>query len=156
MSFFKSRGDGTFESTIFYGTGKRPENAVCVDFDGDGDMDLAVANRSSDDFYIMFNRSILTRLENGIDLPRQPSLLSAYPNPFNAQTTISYTLPEPGEVSLIVYNLLGQRVGRLYEGMRPAGEHRALWDAAAFPSGIYFARLEAGGVSQTAKMVLLK
>ncbi len=79
-----------------------------------------------------------------------------HPNPFNAATSISYTLREPGEVTISIYNLLGQRVDTVFRGECEPGEHTAVWDAADFPSGVYFARLEAGGVSESIKMVLLK
>lgn len=82
--------------------------------------------------------------------------LQNYPNPFNASTTVSYSLPGEAEVSICIYNLLGQRVAILFEGTQQAGEHSISWDASGFPSGIYFARLDAGGNSQNVKMVLLK
>jgi len=59
-------------------------------------------------------------------------------------------------VNLSVYNIQGQQVAELVSGIREAGEHSISWDASEFPSGVYFARLEAGGSSRTAKMVLLK
>ncbi len=82
--------------------------------------------------------------------------LSAHPNPFNAQTTITYSLPRAGVVALSVYNVLGQKAAVLLEGIQPAGEHRLVWDAATFPSGVYFARLDFAGESRISKMVLLK
>ena len=84
------------------------------------------------------------------------SILAAYPNPFNATTTISYSLPEQGEVAISIYNLLGQRVAIIFEGTREAGEYSITWDASDFSSGVYFARLEAGEQSENIKMVLLK
>ena len=89
-------------------------------------------------------------------LPISPALLQNFPNPFNSATTISYSLPEQGEISISIYNLLGQRVATLFEGTREAGEHTITWDAREFPSGVYFARLEAGEHSENIKMVLLK
>ncbi len=103
-----------------------------------------------------------TGVEKEIRQPSQFSLSQNHPNPFNAATTISYALPEPGEVVISIFNLLGQRVATIYEGSREAGEHKVVWDAAAFPSGIYFARLavqpvwEAGERTENIKMVLLK
>jgi hypothetical protein len=82
--------------------------------------------------------------------------LSAYPNPFNARTTISYSISRPGRVTIDIFDILGQRVARLEAGERPAGEHKAIWDAAGFPSGIYFARSSAGRNAVATKMMLLK
>jgi hypothetical protein len=87
-----------------------------------------------------------------------PSLfsLSCYPNPFNPSTRIEFTIPKAGLVSLKVYDVLGREVAVLAEGMMQAGEHDVRFDGSELASGIYFARLEAGEVSQTRKMVLLK
>ena len=79
-----------------------------------------------------------------------------YPNPFNAATVIRYGLPEASFATVSVYNLVGQRVAALYEGNQQAGQHTITWDASDFPSGIYFARLEAAGYDKSVKMVLLK
>jgi hypothetical protein len=86
--------------------------------------------------------------------------LLCYPNPFNPSTRISFTLPKAGYVDLNVYDVTGRLVRRLAGGhIGPplqAGEHEVVFDASDLPSGIYFARLQAGEVSQTRKMVLLK
>jgi len=79
-----------------------------------------------------------------------------YPNPFNPSTSIAYSLSTESIIRLEIYNLLGQHVATLYEGMQQAGEHIVTWNASDFPSGIYFARLEAGEQSENIKMVLLK
>jgi hypothetical protein len=89
-------------------------------------------------------------------LPKSPNLLSSYPNPFNAQTTISYSLAEPGPVTLTIYNLLGQKVATLYDGVQTAGEHKTVWDAGNQTSGIYFYRISAGRFIKSEKMLLLK
>ena len=95
-------------------------------------------------------------IENEKDMPDRISYLRAYPNPFNLSTAISYSLPEQGDITLSIYSLLGQRVATIYEGFQDAGEHSVVWDATAFPSGVYFARLEVGKHSKSMKMVLLK
>jgi hypothetical protein len=89
-------------------------------------------------------------------LPQQITLLQNYPNPFNAATTIRYSLPYKSVVSLSIYNLLGQQVETLFEGVQNPGEHELTWDASHLPSGIYFARGEARGISKTVKLVYLK
>jgi hypothetical protein len=88
-------------------------------------------------------------------IPRSLSLKN-HPNPFNASTTIKYYLPSKSDISLSIYNLLGQRVETLFKGVQDPGEHSITWDASRFPSGIYFARLEAAGRTENIKMVLLK
>ena len=89
-------------------------------------------------------------------LPHRISYLRSYPNPFNATTTLQYSLLQSSGVTIEIYNIVGQRVATIYEGFQDAGEHSIHWDSSAFPSGVYFARLEAGGQSQTVKMMLLK
>jgi len=79
-----------------------------------------------------------------------------YPNPFNTSTTVSYSLPEPSEVTISIYNLLGQRAATVFDGSQEAGQHSVTWDASDFPSGVYFARLETAGIPENLKMVLLK
>jgi hypothetical protein len=88
--------------------------------------------------------------------PKTFLLPQNYPNPFNASTNIKYYIPNKSEISLLIYNLLGQRVETLFEGAQIAGEHVLTWDASHLPSGIYFARLETGDRIENIKMVLLK
>jgi hypothetical protein len=85
-----------------------------------------------------------------------PSLLAASPNPFNPTTRISYYLPDGGRVRLAVYDVSGRLVDVLEEGVRPAGEHAVEWSAQGIASGVYFYRLEAGDVTVTRKVVLLR
>jgi hypothetical protein len=89
-------------------------------------------------------------------LPSYFSIAQNYPNPFNPTTTIHYDLPAPSNVTLEVYDLLGQRVETLVDGNQQAGNHIAVWTANNKPSGIYFYRIEAGDFSETKKMLLLK
>jgi hypothetical protein len=99
-----------------------------------------------------------TGIDNNSDAiyPNKAAISQNHPNPFNAATTISYSLPEQGEVTISIYNLLGQRVDIIFEGMRQAGEHTVVWDADDFSSGVYFVRLQAGERSENIKMTLLK
>jgi hypothetical protein len=84
------------------------------------------------------------------------TLSRAVPNPFNPVTRITYTMPQSGHVSLVVYDVTGALVERLVDGVRTAGEYDVVFRATALPSGIYFYRLETGGVVETQKLVLLK
>jgi len=90
------------------------------------------------------------------NLPTEFALFQNTPNPFNPVTEISFSLPVGGEVKLEVYNILGQKVATLAEGFLEAGNHVAKWDASAMASGIYLYRLEAGEVTSSRKMLLLK
>jgi len=88
-------------------------------------------------------------------------LLQNQPNPFNSFTTIAYAIPIPGHASIRIFNLLGRRVRTLMDDTKSAGSYHIEWDGRddgnqPVSSGIYFYRLEAGGIIQTRKMLLLK
>ena len=82
--------------------------------------------------------------------------LGNYPNPFNPTTVIKYDLPEAGQVSLKVYNLLSQEVASLVEGSQSAGVHQVSFNAHNLPTGIYIARLQAGNKVMSVKLQLIK
>ena len=89
-------------------------------------------------------------------LPDLIYLAQNYPNPFNPSTVIEFTLPEKAEVSLVVYDLLGNKVATLKEEPLDAGHHTVSWNGANSSAGIYVYRLQVGGVTETKKMILLK
>ena len=79
-----------------------------------------------------------------------------YPNPFNPSTTIEFDLPKSSEVSLKVYNILGEEVATLLSGSLLSGSHSVEWDASNLASGVYLYRLQAGDYVETRKMVVMK
>lgn len=87
--------------------------------------------------------------------PQDFALLSNYPNPFNPTTTIRFDLAQAGNVKLTVYNQLGQQVALLVHGSMQRGAYEVNWNAENLPSGLYFARMEAGNIVQTLKMMLI-
>ncbi len=97
-----------------------------------------------------------TGVESGSETPTGFFLSQNYPNPFNTQTAIQYSLPKESLISINIFDILGRKIGTLTEGLKPAGEHQALWDASEQSSGIYFYRIKAGDKVETKKMVLLK
>lgn len=90
------------------------------------------------------------------DLPESVKLNPNYPNPFNPATTIPYELTEDAEVKLTVWNMIGQKVATLVDGLVEAGSHEETWNASNMPSGIYIARFEVGSKVFTRKMTLIK
>ncbi len=90
------------------------------------------------------------------DTPGKPDLLEAYPNPFNAATTITYQLLEASVVKLDIFNLLGQKVAALEDGLKDADVHTVTWNASEHSSGVYFYRLSIGDRVLTKRMTLLK
>jgi len=94
-------------------------------------------------------------------VPAEFGLFQNTPNPFNAATHIDFNLPEPGEVSLVVYDVLGRRVSTVVEGYLEAGPHQFNWNARSdsgrdLASGVYFYRITAGKHHACRKMVLIK
>jgi photosystem II stability/assembly factor-like uncharacterized protein len=89
-------------------------------------------------------------------VPGQFVLYQNYPNPFNPSTTIEYQLPKASLVRLSVYDILGREVSVLLNETRDAGTHELKFDASGLSSGVYLYRLEAGDLSQTRRMLVLK
>ena len=90
------------------------------------------------------------------DAPEFHTLLTAYPNPFNAIAIIKYQLPVRSTVSMKVFDLNGREVATLINGTVEAGHHQAVWNGRSAPSGIYICRIEGGSFKQTLKMTLIK
>lgn len=85
-----------------------------------------------------------------------PVSVSAFPNPFNPRTTITYTLPASGHTHLAVYTVSGQKVADLVDRRQTAGTHRTVFDGSSVSSGVYIYRLETRGHHHTGKMLLMK
>ena len=79
-----------------------------------------------------------------------------FPNPFNPATTITYTIPKGGYVRLAVFNLLGQEVAHIFEGVQSAGTYEVQFNKEELPTGIYFYRIQAPGFVETRKMIITK
>jgi PKD repeat protein len=89
-------------------------------------------------------------------LPSDYALSQNYPNPFNPTTEIEFALPQASNVSLSIYNVVGQRVDVLVDGYMEAGVHHVTWEADGFATGMYFYRLTTNTFTQTKKMLLVK
>ncbi len=89
-------------------------------------------------------------------LPSSFRLDQNFPNPFNPQTTIRFTLSEPSVVTLQLFDLNGRLVETLAHGPLGPGAHQAIWNAGARPSGVYVYRLSAGSASAARRLVLVK
>lgn len=95
------------------------------------------------------------RTELTAPIPENFVVSQNFPNPFNAQTTISFGLPGDARVSIAIYNVAGQLVETIDVGQQPAGYYSVVWEANV-ASGIYFYKVTAGDYSETMKMTLLK
>lgn len=90
------------------------------------------------------------------ELPLNYELSQNYPNPFNPSTNINFSIPQPGNVKLSVYNVLGQEVATLINNYKPAGSYTITWNADKISSGVYIYKLEADNTVVSKKMVLMK
>lgn len=86
----------------------------------------------------------------------KPFLFQNYPNPFNPSTTISFDIPKPSHVSLIIYDILGRRVETLVDGDKSTGHYQVTFNGSRLPSGVYFCRIQAGNYTATKKLMLMK
>jgi len=99
--------------------------------------------------------SYVVRSSNS-NLPTKTGLTETYPNPFNPSSTINYGLKYEGHVEIMVYDATGRLVDELVNQHQIAGYHSITWNASSQASGMYFAKMVAGDVVQTQKLVLLK
>ena len=100
----------------------------------------------------------VTSVENGKveNYPDSYALEQNYPNPFNPSTVISYRVPVNSQVTLNVYDILGNEVATLVNGEKPEGSYDVEFNATALPSGVYFYKLQSGSFKLIKKMILLK
>ncbi len=143
----------------------------------DGDSLDCVAEALSLDFPDLGEHSLTTIVHDGIEadtihwqitvndpggvfdgnaIPNELALFPPAPNPFNSTTTIGYSLPAAGAVSLTAYDLSGREVARLADGVMSAGAHEAVWVADGMASGVYVVKLDAGGKALMSKVVLVR
>lgn len=98
----------------------------------------------------------VTSVSQATRVPGRLILAQNYPNPFNPSTTIAFTIPESGFVTLKLFNLLGQEIATLASQKMAAGKHHVQWNAQGVSSGTYVYVLTAGNHSESRKLVLLK
>ena len=94
--------------------------------------------------------------KSDLNMPDKFILSRVYPNPFNLNTTIEYSLPEQSDVTMEIFNILGQKMVTLVDEFQGAGKHTIMWRAKDMSSGMYFYRIVAGKLAVSNKMSLLK
>ena len=94
--------------------------------------------------------------EEGAAVPAAYVLHQNYPNPFNPSTLIRYELSEPAHVALRVFNVMGQEVAVLFDGVAQTGVHDVRFDASALPSGVYYYQIRTGNVVEGRPMMLVR
>jgi parallel beta-helix repeat protein len=96
------------------------------------------------------------QIGHAVEIPSEIQLMNAYPNPFNPQTNLSFSLPEANLMNLSIYDITGRLVATLVDGWRESGYHTVTFNASELASGLYFCRLKAGESLLIQKIVLLK
>ncbi len=107
-------------------------------------------------YFTDLSSGTVTSNESTVSAPATFSLGSNYPNPFNPQTVIPYSLTNSGDVRLAIYNVIGQEVEVLVNAFNIAGDYEVVFDASALPTGIYFYQLQTSEGVQTKRLTLLK
>ncbi len=152
-------GDSDAETAIIYRRttpGRGPFQAVNSSYEDDTG-ELVVNGITSFGEFAFGNVAVSAEdQKDGFEVPDENQLSQNYPNPFNPATTIGFSMPQPGMVTLTVYNMLGQKVATLASGELMAGSHSYYWDATGLASGVYIARMQAGGQSFTRRMMFVK
>ena len=159
LYLLKVNGDGDEEWNISFG-GVEQDHGECVQQTADGGYIVVGSTFYSSaglyDVWLLRFESEATIVEELGSHPSSFILHPCIPNPFNAETIISFELRAASCVKLAVYDIEGREVARLIDDWQSAGTHQTTFNAEALPSGIYFARLAAGDFQQTRKMLLIK
>lgn len=107
-------------------------------------------------FTLIIDPSSSTSTDNGKQTTENFRLEQNYPNPFNPSTVVGFQLSVAGQATLKVYDILGREVAVLVNETLPAGAHSVTFDASNLTSGVYLYKLEAGGMTMTKRMTLVK
>lgn len=163
---FNSAGNLLF-AKVSSGTGESRGDAITLDNNGNlfvsGNLSntvnfdtISVTGTQGVNAFISKLSIPLTSVNQNQNLIPSDYSLSNYPNPFNPETKISFEIPEENLISLNIYNSLGELVATLINSRLNSGKYSYDWNAASYPSGVYFYTLQSGDFRITSKMVLLK
>lgn len=145
--------------------------ALAGDMDNDGLEEYVFVNYSTDkfvwssDFYVaVLEANTATDIQNNNYINYNPNfytLYQNYPNPFNPITTIEYSLPQESNIAIKIYNIHGELIKSLFNGVKSAGVHSVSWngtnnDGKSVVAGIYYYQLQAENYIQSKKMIYLK
>ena len=125
---------GNAKIDVYIGSDKYPQNDISISFEAE---------------------TVLTSIEDNTSLFSY-ELSQNFPNPFNPSTNISFVIPESGNVTLKVYDILGRKVAEVVNQYLTAGKHELVFTGSDLPSGVYFYKIQAGNYTNIKKMILEK
>jgi hypothetical protein len=157
ISWWEHNDDGTFTRYDLTNSFSYARRAIPADIDRDGALDIVGTGERADKI-CWWESDLATSIASKTDpeIPNRVTLFQAYPNPFNANSVISYSLPESGNAKIDIFDIQGRKLQTLVDEYKQAGIHKITFDGSNLASGFYFYRLQAGGYSQSRRMVLLK
>jgi hypothetical protein len=177
ISWWRNSGNGRFLRNILSGDFTQARTIEIVDFDSDGDLDIVGAGQNG---IMLWKNGVITpdeeqpnakRVAKSKDadseiimettigksqLPTEFALLANHPNPFNATTTISFSLPVRTEVSITMHDILGRSIETLVSGQVEAGFHSVDWNGADRATGVYFIVMQTAEFRAVQKALLIK
>jgi hypothetical protein len=159
--------DGIMDLTLKFGT---QEIVAALEPVYDGEIKVLTLTGMTQDSTALEGQDCVVIIDKDHDKKPRPlgmrgggimAEFGSYPNPFNAETTISFVLREKSEGSLVIYSILGEKVRTLVTGHLDAGIHKIHWDGRnesgnSVASGIYFCRLKTEAAARTMKMIMLR
>ncbi len=162
IAWYQNDGGENFIDHIITTDAGWAQSVFAADVDSDGDMDVLSASYWDDKIEWYENLQINSNIEVN-NLVLSFNYISNYPNPFNPETTISFNLPEEGDVQLDIYNIKGQKVKQLVSisaNQFSAGQHSVVWNGKdennkPVSSGIYLYKLKMDGKTIASKKCLL-
>ncbi len=147
-------GNGNSSDNQLYGLALAPDGKIiAAGYSADKNINYAF---SAARFFS--GSASITAVKTSTQLPVNFSLSQNYPNPFNPSTTIDFSLPQSGIISLKVYDITGRLIKTLVNGYEAKGDHKFVFNADSYglASGVYFYRLQDGSFATAKKLVLLK
>jgi FG-GAP-like repeat/Secretion system C-terminal sorting domain/Bacterial Ig-like domain len=162
FTIYENDGSGNFINRNDLPSNSAGSCVVLHDRDNDGDMDMTGIDEL-EDLLILFTNDGPVNAETNKSTPDDFKLFQNYPNPFNPTTKIKYQIPGDISiagrnhfVSIIIYDIIGNKVATLVNEEKPAGNYEVNFDASGLASGMYFYSLKVGKFSETKKMILMK
>jgi hypothetical protein len=152
---WENDGSGQFGNVRGFLASAAGSCAIMHDRDNDGDLDISAIDEVDDILFLFDNDPVATGAEP-TPLHGRVRFLPNEPNPFNPTTTLRFNLPVSSHVTITIYTIMGEKVSTVLSERRAAGPNHVAWNAAGLPSGVYVARLQAGTVVETRKLVLAK